>query len=304
MITAAANGLIRHNSRRIEKKVIHRKGPGRPVAAVTCPDERMEAEVIAREIEARMGGTSHFRLMGAKTSADYSPTASSCSDFAVFFRTNAQIRGVRDALTEWGIPCQVVGEKQSAGVRDVAEALRKALGPGLAAHASFEALLDMAAGQVSLRPCDGSLLRSLVSTYRDMPLEEAVLAAIDELSLLGEGDAFDPRADAVALMTLHAAKGLEFAVAFIAGVEDGLLPFTLHGDEADIEEERRLFYVGMTRAKDELFLLHAASRFLYGKRQALPPSRFLSEIPPGAMRTEVAHGKGKGRPRGKQTSLF
>ena len=87
----------------------------------------------------------------------------------------------------------------------------------------------------------------------------------------GEG----ARKEAVSLMTLHAAKGLEFPVVFIVGVEEGLLPH----EGGEVEEERRLFYVGMTRAKEELVLSAARSRTVWGRRVELPPSRFLEELP-------------------------
>ena len=93
-----------------------------------------------------------------------------------------------------------------------------------------------------------------------------------------EADGYDPRADRVALMTLHAAKGLEFPVVFIAGCEEGLLPYVRSGETPDIEEERRLFYVGMTRAREKLILSHARRRTLFGKRLAQSPSRFVGEI--------------------------
>lgn len=82
----------------------------------------------------------------------------------------------------------------------------------------------------------------------------------------------------VTLMTLHAAKGLEFPVVFITGMEDGLFPSDRAGTNADIEEERRLAYVGMTRAREELFLTYAKSRFTFGSRNLSSPSRFLIEL--------------------------
>jgi superfamily I DNA/RNA helicase len=127
---------------------------------------------------------------------------------------------------------------------------------------------------------------------------------IDDLLLFGAAAAFDPRADAVTLMTLHAAKGLEFPTAFIVGVEEGLLPFTLPDRPVDIEEERRLFFVGMTRAKDDLFLLRARNRFIYGESRSFPPSRFLSEIPREYARIEEAGGAGGRKRRGEQPGLF
>jgi superfamily I DNA/RNA helicase len=77
---------------------------------------------------------------------------------------------------------------------------------------------------------------------------------------------------------LHAAKGLEFPVVFMVGCEENLLPYQMPGKTFDVEEERRLFYVGMTRAQHKLILTHAKSRFLFGQKQQNEPSRFLSDI--------------------------
>ncbi len=78
---------------------------------------------------------------------------------------------------------------------------------------------------------------------------------------------------------MHMAKGLEFPVVFITGVEEGIIPYTLRKEDVDEEEERRLFYVGMTRAKNELFLIHARNRFLHGHRVTRKPSSYLGAIP-------------------------
>jgi len=102
---------------------------------------------------------------------------------------------------------------------------------------------------------------------------------LDSVALLEEDDD-DPNGDSVSLMTLHSAKGLEFDVVFLAGFEDGLLPHGSSRDDPDgLEEERRLAYVGMTRARHWLGLTAARSRFLFGQRQPTSPSRFLKEIP-------------------------
>ena len=79
-------------------------------------------------------------------------------------------------------------------------------------------------------------------------------------------------------MTMHAAKGLEFPVVFLVGMEEGLFPSMRSDDEASIEEERRLAYVGMTRAKEKLFLTYASSRYAMGQRSYAMPSRFLTEL--------------------------
>ena len=102
---------------------------------------------------------------------------------------------------------------------------------------------------------------------------------LDGVALMSDVDTVDER-DALSIMTLHAAKGLEFAVVVLAGLEDGLLPHASSRDgDDDLEEERRLAYVGMTRAKRWLALTAARSRFLFGQRQPTLLSRFLDELP-------------------------
>ena len=109
--------------------------------------------------------------------------------------------------------------------------------------------------------------------------ENALSNFLAEVSLLSDQDDLANNDDQVALMTLHAAKGLEFPVVFLVGMEDGLFPLSRSLMEDDqLEEERRLAYVGITRAKRELFLTNAYSRMMYGRMQNNPPSRFLEEI--------------------------
>lgn len=115
---------------------------------------------------------------------------------------------------------------------------------------------------------------------RRVPEADANLTGfIEEMSLLTDMDRLEPDADRVSLMTLHAAKGLEYSVVFLIGVEEGSLPHASAFDSnAELEEERRLCYVGITRAKERLFLSHAFSRRIYGEtRDGLMPSRFLEE---------------------------
>jgi DNA helicase-2/ATP-dependent DNA helicase PcrA len=104
---------------------------------------------------------------------------------------------------------------------------------------------------------------------------------LQDVALVSDTDGLEAGVPKVALMTLHAAKGLEFPVVFVAGVEEDLLPHAraVAGSAEGIEEERRLFYVGMTRAQDQLVLTSAVSRKLYGGDVFHRPSRFLEEIP-------------------------
>jgi len=102
---------------------------------------------------------------------------------------------------------------------------------------------------------------------------------LEEISLISDIDRWDERANAVTLMTMHAAKGLEFPVVFIAGIEDGMLPLARNSETADeLEEERRLFYVGITRAREKLYLSFATNRMRYGEVFSGNRSRFLDEI--------------------------
>ena len=115
-------------------------------------------------------------------------------------------------------------------------------------------------------------------------LDEVALTARAEEPGNGEGDA-------VSLMTLHNAKGLEFKVVFLVGVEEGLLPHRSSTGLEELEEERRLFYVGITRAMERLYLTHASERELYGRRERVEPSRFLEDVPEGLLRPVTAYGE-------------
>lgn len=104
---------------------------------------------------------------------------------------------------------------------------------------------------------------------------------LEETALVADVDRYDESADAVVLMTVHSAKGLEFPYVFLPGMEDGIFPGmqSIMASDAEVEEERRLAYVAITRAKRELYIIYSAQRMLYGRTQANPPSRFLKEIP-------------------------
>ena len=124
-------------------------------------------------------------------------------------------------------------------------------------------------------------LRSVASEYDDLNPEEALAAFLEKVSLVSDIDELDEKSDAVTLITLHQAKGLEFPVVFIIGLEEGILPHRKSFDDPEqMEEERRLCYVGITRAKERLYLLRSYRRSLFGSSTANPPSRFLLDIEP------------------------
>ncbi len=130
---------------------------------------------------------------------------------------------------------------------------------------------------------DVLLLRSMAAKYDELATPVALKAFLEEATLAVEADEYDASADAVSLMTIHAAKGLEFAEVMLCGVEEGSLPY----ENGDLEEERRLLYVGLTRAKERVHALHCRSRFLFGERRDRAPSRFLSEFDESLRETTV-----------------
>ena len=124
-------------------------------------------------------------------------------------------------------------------------------------------------------------LRNVASEYNELETGEALIAFLEKVSLVSDIDELDKKADAVTLITLHQAKGLEFPAVFIVGLEEGILPHRKSFDDPEqMEEERRLCYVGITRAKRRLFLLRSYRRSLFGGSTANLPSRFLKDISP------------------------
>ncbi len=124
--------------------------------------------------------------------------------------------------------------------------------------------------------------------------ESGVPEFLEDVALVADVDSYDPNADNITLMTLHSAKGLEFPVVFLGGLENGLLPHSNSQDStASEEEERRLFYVGITRAEKKLFITHAAKRMIWGKLEYSRPSPFLTELPTEEMQlVDLAGGSG------------
>jgi DNA helicase-2/ATP-dependent DNA helicase PcrA len=124
-------------------------------------------------------------------------------------------------------------------------------------------------------------LRTVAEQYRDLEPQDSLASFLEGVTLVSDVDRLNGNADAVTLITLHQAKGLEFPVVFIVGLEEGLLPhFKSLADPEQLEEERRLCYVGITRAKERSYLVHALRRSLMGSSSHGISSRFLKDIPP------------------------
>ncbi len=124
-------------------------------------------------------------------------------------------------------------------------------------------------------------LLTSIKGYMENSESPTLAGFLDEIALYTDLDNHDPNEDAVVMMTMHSAKGLEFPVVFVVGMEEGIFPgMRCIGDEEEMEEERRLCYVALTRAKEQLHLTCASMRMLYGRTSANRPSRFAGEIPP------------------------
>lgn len=146
---------------------------------------------------------------------------------------------------------------------------------GLLRRLDYIRYLDDGTPQGEARAENVRELASVAQSYQEFGLD----GFLEEVSLVSDIDSYDEKGNSVTLMTLHAAKGLEFPVVFMTGMEETIFPHSraLY-DQHEMEEERRLCYVGMTRAKEELYVSYATSRMLYGGVQHNPPSRFLADF--------------------------
>jgi DNA helicase-2/ATP-dependent DNA helicase PcrA len=155
---------------------------------------------------------------------------------------------------------------------------------GLIKHAmelsGYKKFLDDGTEEGESRLQNAYELISVAGKYDRLPPGESLTIFLEEISLIADIDKLDEQENSVTLMTIHSAKGLEFPVVFLVGLEDGIFPHSRSLLERnEMEEERRLMYVALTRAKDKLYLLNAQNRMLYGESQTNPPSQFLKDIP-------------------------
>lgn len=285
----APSSLVR--GRRLDPARLDPEAPlvGRYAAASVAD----EADFLVRTVDELVGGLSHRSLDSGRI--DGRATSLSFSDIAVLYRTDAQSTPIVDALARANIPVQKRSHdrlRDRPGVTAIARELRHAdgLDGGLPARVRLAAqvVADRFAaptldGSGSVRPEEALAAADLLTPLARRCGDDLELF-LSQLATGAEVDALDPRAEAVTLLTLHAAKGLEFPVVFLVGCEDGLLPLRWPGstpDEDAVAEERRLFFVGLTRAQDRLYVSHAARRARHGSERDCRPSPFLDVIDPG-----------------------
>jgi uncharacterized protein (TIGR00375 family) len=289
-LVEAAGQAIRPASlvpgRRLE--AVRREAPER-VVVQEAASGRAEAELVVHTLERLLGGTSYFSLDSGRVDG-VEGRQLSFADFAVLYRTGAQAAPLAEALGRAGIPFQKRSHHRLADHAGVRKLLAAAAGetPGGSVEARLLRAVERLSGEAGVAELAeaAELLRPLAVACGDDP--ERLLA---EVALGEEVDLWDPRAERVSLLTLHAAKGLEFPVVFLVGCEDGLLPLSWPGVEEGrdaaaraeelaqkLAEERRLFFVGMTRAERLLVITHARRRRIRGEVQQRRPSPFLEAI--------------------------
>jgi DNA helicase II / ATP-dependent DNA helicase PcrA len=279
----APTTLVRE--RRLDPARLEPNAP--PLGRYAAASPADEAQFVARTIDELVGGVSHRSLDSGSVDSRGPANAFSFCDIAVLYRTDAQSGPVVEALGRAGIPLQKRTHnrlRDRPAVADIARELRLADQRGTAVRDDLPARVRRAGQElarrfdlptldgdpVKVRPEDVWAAVELLGPLArrcgdDLPRFLAELAAGTEV------DALDPRAEAVTLLTLHAAKGLEFPVVFLIGADDGLLPHAFPGTRptgVQVAEERRLFFVGLTRAQHRLYLSHSRRR----------PSPFLEAI--------------------------
>ncbi|HEX4088007.1 MAG TPA: UvrD-helicase domain-containing protein [Trebonia sp.] len=226
-------------------------------------------------------------------------------DFGVADAGRADVGGADAGVAGGGAVsvAELLAKAVSVALSSVPAASIAPVGPGAVAGSQVDADLKRAEAIAAIRSA-ADLLGPLASRCG-----ADLKRFLDEVALGAEVDTWDPRADRITLLTLHAAKGLEFPVVFIVGCDDGLLPLRpWRGAEIDYAEERRLLFVGMTRATTRLTLLTAAKRMMRGEVTECSPSPFLSSIDPALLdrRDGGAAGQRAGRRERavQQTTLF
>jgi len=295
-ILEAANSVISKNTSHPILKLWTKKHKGERIKLYTARNGLDEADFIVNE--ASRLKRRHYKY----------------SDIAVLYRTNAQSRVLEEALLHAGIPYTLVGGTKfydRKEIKDVISYLRLLVNPKdsvsrkrieklgvrrlerfkslTARHLDSMTTLNMldevlkTTGYLDLfqRESEENLarlenikeLRSVATEFRD------INEFLENVALVEAGPIHESK-NCVTLMTLHAAKGLEFPIVFIVGMEEGLFPHSRSlWEQNQLEEERRLAYVGITRAKETLYLTYASRRIYFGERVSNPPSRFIIDIP-------------------------
>lgn len=294
---------------------------GVPVIHVTRhPTALSEAVTIGKRIERMIGGTGFHSIDFGKADSATQKETLSFSDFAILVRTIREGREIGAILDKGGIPCEVVHRDQAfsaEGVKRILACLNLLHGKPLShENGSYpkkgdsDPLISLVSGlsqslidqsvknQILYLAKEAGAIRETLKTRSEKeivqriarmaePFGQNALEFLNAIALYQDSDMIVPELERVSIMTIHAAKGLEFPIVFIPGCENGNIPYQRPGDATvDVEEERRLFYVALTRAKDQLFLSHADKRKRFGKTIHPEISPFVTDIETHLLRKE------------------
>ncbi len=277
-IIYASNKFITANTKRFSKKIEPLREKGQKLTLIEVEDEYDEAKTVVKEIKSRLSATDFTETYRNKEETQYT-----FSSFAVLARTNSQLKIIKDFLFKAGIPVKTIRKDTETWIALIVKKLTELISEEDTSKKILKDLhlsefLETSGMLDGLNDLEVSMLKNIAKSYDTGKLLEQIQAFIDELSGITSFDLFPENLNAVSLLTFHGSKGLEFPVVFITGFEEGLIPYTLASDY-DLEEERRLFYVGMTRAMNDLIIIHAKNRLINGKKASLPVSSFIKQIP-------------------------
>lgn len=294
--------------------------------------DKSEAEFVARTIEKMIGGMGFFSINSQVSEGNKEAEIESLSDFAILCRISRQMPALEKALKDHNIPYQKIGEDsilKQEPVKSVLDVCRIISNPGndllksrlikqkIISEKSLQEIKKITENKNLKEKLELIIRQSFPDQFKE---NEIMLTFLLDMAgqyvnneeeffehvLIGTGiDEWKPKTEAVSLMTLHASKGLEFNCVFITGCEENLIPYSLFEKRpADPEEERRLLYVGMTRARIYLFLTNAQRRFLMGREYHQKRSHFLDEIEKELVENEVSQGRIREKKDKDQLELF
>ncbi|MCL2798849.1 MAG: UvrD-helicase domain-containing protein [Endomicrobia bacterium] len=267
--------------------------PHEKITIHTAPTDKSEAEFVVSSIEKLIGGHSFFSIDTNRSSGE--ETNLSFSDFAVLYRSSSQLEPLIEALKRSGMPYVRLSDDLLCNKKPVIKLLSMLT--------DNEPVIEQM-GKLNKEfadKIDESILQyfmGLAQTYKTKD------EFIHEISMLSEIDTLDKRADRISLLTLHSSKGLEFKCVFIVGLEQDIIPFYRAKEKSEIEEERRLLYVGMTRAEQRLFLTRSVKRKWFGTYKKLSPSPFLEKIENDLLKFSKLEKVLKAKEQSKQLDLF
>ena len=267
--------------------------PHEKITIHTAPSDKAEAEFVASTIENLIGGHSFFSLDSQRSEGQESNY--SFSDFAILYRTSSQLPLIIEAVKRTGMPFVNLSNDLLCEKKAIRSFLNN-LKDDKSVSEQFEASYDKLAEET-----DEYILNYLQNIAK---IHNNKNEFIHEVSFLTEADTLDKRSDRITLMTLHSAKGLEFKCVFIVGLENDILPLYRAKEPQEIEEERRLLYVGMTRAKERLFLSHALKRKWLGTYKNLQISPFLEKIKDDLLKLSKFEKVYEEKDNSEQLSLF